>query len=272
MEKMSIREAHLARLRVAEQQFRLACTVHLAVTNGVQTLDVPVEWAFGRHRVSYEDFGLRQDQADYAASQLEMTATFVIASAIRDALVALFPDTKQHTDQNVVSAYQISRLIRNAFAHNMTDPLWSIDADCRDSSFEIERVIRLNTSGLDKVYLDWRHYGGPLAIFYLGRYVREILLHDPVDPNRAKPPYPSLECYQQGRLILQRIDKLPEGVIKIASAGPGERLEIGDDHWIEVPLPANNLTRDGGRSRSRRGGCNHQNNGGLCFEETGGIR
>lgn len=239
---MDIRDVHLNRLRLAEQQFRLACTAHLAVSNGVQPLDVPVEWVFGRHRVSYEDFGLRQDQAAYAASLLEMTATFIVASTIRDALVVLFPDTKRHKDQDVVSAYQISRLIRNAFAHNMIQPVWSIDADCRDAEFEIKDVIRLNTSDLNGVHLDWRHYGDPLAIFYFGRYVRESLLNDFIDPNRAKPPYPILECYQQGRLILRRIDSLPEGAVEIATAGPGEHIELGGGHRIEVPPQ-----RSGGR-------------------------
>lgn len=232
---MGIRDIHLNRLRAAEQQFRMACTTHLAVSNGVQPLDVPVEWAFGRHRVSYEDFGLRSDQADYAASLLEMTATFVLASTVRDALVALFPNTQNHTDKHVVAAYQISRLIRNAFAHSMIQPIWSIDADCRDRDFEIEDVIRLSTACLNGVDLDWRHYGGPLAIFYFGRYVRESLLNDPIDPNRAKPSYPILECYQQGRLILRHVDSLPERAVKIASAGPGESLELGDGHRIEVP-------------------------------------
>lgn len=41
--------AGLNRIKLAEQQFRLACTVHLVV-NGVQILDVPVEWSFGKHR------------------------------------------------------------------------------------------------------------------------------------------------------------------------------------------------------------------------------
>jgi hypothetical protein len=203
------------------------------VSNGVQTLDVPVEWTFGRHRVSYEDFGLRQDQADYVAPLLEMTATLVITSAVRDALVALFRDPKRHEDQNVVSAYQISRLIRNAFAHDMIHPKWSIDADCHDKTFEIQDIIRLNTSGLHGVHLDWHHYGGPLAIFYFGRYVREILLEDPVDPNRTKPSYPVLGCYQQWRLILRRVDDLPDDAVKVASVGPGERLELHDGHYVE---------------------------------------
>lgn len=77
----------VGKLRVAEHQFRLACTVNFAVANRAQTLDVPVEWVFGRHRVSYRDFGLRWDQAEWAAVQLEMTATCVLAGAIRDVIV-----------------------------------------------------------------------------------------------------------------------------------------------------------------------------------------
>jgi hypothetical protein len=58
---MDDREALSKKLALAEQQFRLACAVNLAVTNNVQPLDVPVEWSFGEHTVSYEDFGLRAD-------------------------------------------------------------------------------------------------------------------------------------------------------------------------------------------------------------------
>jgi hypothetical protein len=105
---MDNREQHLNRLKLAEHQFRLACTVHLAVANGVQTLDVPVEWVFGKHRVSHEDFGLRSDQADYAALHLEMTATFVVAAVIRDALVELFDNPNGHANPEVVASYQIS--------------------------------------------------------------------------------------------------------------------------------------------------------------------
>jgi len=230
--------ALVGRLRAAEHQFRLACTVHLAVSNGVQTLDVPMEWTFGRHCVSYEDFGLRDDQADYAAAQLEMTATFVMASTIRDVLVEAFPGTKCHYDPNVVSAYKISRLIRNAFAHSMIDPKWSIDEDCQNKVYEIDSVIRLDTSGINNRYLDWRHYGGPLAIFYLVRYVREVLLQDPISPNREKPDHPTLECYQQGRLILKRVDTIPNGAVLVASVRSGENLELGNGHKISGPVRA----------------------------------
>ena len=228
-------EEHVGNLRLAEQQFRLACTVHLAVSNRVQTLDVPVEWTFGGHRASYLDFGLRPDQAEWAAAQLEMTATCVLAGAIRDAIVGAFPDPKRNDNPDVVNAYQISRLIRNAFSHSMISPRWSIDKNCQGCVFEIAHVIALNTAGLHDSWLDWRHYGGPLAIFHFGRFVREILLGAKIDPNRQKPSFPVLECYQQGRLILRRIDEIPTTATLVASAGRGESIDLGDGHVLRVP-------------------------------------
>jgi hypothetical protein len=218
-------------LKSAEQQFRLACTVNLAVCNEVQTLDVPVEWVFGRHRVSYEDFGLRLDQAPAAASQLELTATLVIAVAIRDALIALFHNPKDHESPDVVAAYQISRLIRNAFSHSMLRPTWSIDKNCSERIFSINKVISLNTKELHGQPLDWRHYGGPLALFYFGRFVRETLLGDKIDLNRRKPSFPTLECYQQGRLVARRIDELPEGLAEVARAGLIRQQEEEGQLW-----------------------------------------
>ena len=231
----AVRKANaLNGLKLAEHAFRLACTVHLAIANDVQTLDVPVEWTFGKHRVSYADFGLRSDQADLAALQLEMTATFVLVGAIREALLHFFSNPKASANPDVASAYQISRMIRNAFSHSMMYPTWSIDKDCENRCFEIDKIISLDTKGLHGKLLHWSDYGGPLAIFYFGRFVRERLLNDPVDPQRRKPDYPSSECYQQGRLILRRIGELPANCVLVASAGPGETLDLGDGHVIHV--------------------------------------
>ncbi|MFN3623368.1 MAG: hypothetical protein ACK4TP_04825 [Hyphomicrobium sp.] len=225
---------HINRLKIAEQQFRLACTVNLAVANQVQTLDVPIEWVFGRHRVSYADFGLRRDQADLAASQLELTATLVVSGAIRDAIIATHDDPKSSDDHRIRSAYQISRMMRNAFGHSFVRPQWSIDKDCRDQKFTIENVIELDTSELNGKPLDWRDYGGPLAVFAFCRYVRTELLCDSIDLHRTLPPFPSVECFQQGRLVLRRIDELPDPVTEVARADPGEYLCLGDGHYVGV--------------------------------------
>ena len=63
------------------------------------------------------------------------------------------------------------------------------------------------------------------------------LLGDKVDPNRNKPDYPTIQSYQQGRLILtKRSEPIPDNAIMVASAGPGEKLHLGDGHYLVVPL------------------------------------
>lgn len=71
-------------------------------------------------------------------------------------------------------------------------------------------------------------------MFAIEEIIRENLLGIKVDPNRKKPPLPTVKCYQQGRLILTWVDELPEGAVKIAEAGPGEILDLGDGHQIHV--------------------------------------
>jgi len=76
-----------------------------------------MEWAHGKHRVHYSEMALRQDQADFAAWNLHQSATFLMAVAIKDAIKSVAEDPKNGGDENIHSAYEISRLIRNAFAH-----------------------------------------------------------------------------------------------------------------------------------------------------------
>lgn len=145
---MDDREKHVGFLFTAELQFRFASAVRLATTMQTQPLDLPIRWAHGQHRVEYEEIALRQDQADYAACFLHRSATYLLAVAIKDAIGAVVTDPKNAKDPNVRAAYQIARLIRNAFAHAPFDPTWSIETNCIDTTFSIPNVITLDTKGL----------------------------------------------------------------------------------------------------------------------------
>lgn len=224
---MNERDEHIAQLFTAELQFRLASAVRLATTRNVQPLDLPMEWTHGQHRVKYKEIALRPDQADYAACFLHRSATFLLAVAMKDAIRAVVPDPKVSTDTAVRSAYQIARLIRNAFAHAPFLPTWSIDPDCRDKVFAVPDVITLDTTGLHGTAFDWRHYGGPLALFRLCRFVRiEILKDEPIP--RKVVPIPSAVIHQIGDLILTKVDEIPEGAVRVEV----ERLADGS-----IPLP-----------------------------------
>jgi hypothetical protein len=186
---MSDLAEHISHLRAAELQFRLASAVRLATTFKKQPLDLPIEWTHGKQRVRYGEVALSDEQADFAAWNLRRCATFLMASAIRNA---------------IRSAYQVSRLIRNAFAHAPFRPVWSIDADCRSQVFVVQEVISLDTKDLHGRTFDWRHYGGPLALFRLSNFVRMKILKDS-QATSAVVPIPKDVYFQQGDVVFRRV-------------------------------------------------------------------
>lgn len=224
---MSDREKQAGLLFTAELEFRLASAVRLATTSEAQPLDLPMEWTHGKHRVRYEEIALRQDQAEYAACFLNRSATFLLAVAIKDAIAAVVPDPKTSSDSNVRAAYQVARLVRNAFAHAPFDPRWSIDRDCRDGVFAVPNVVTLDTTGLHGTAFDWQHYGGPLALYRLSQFVRTEILGDRRAPRKLVP-IPGSRVYQQGDLILTfapgavplDIDSLPHGGAPLGNGQP----------------------------------------------------
>lgn len=211
---MTDRDRHVAQLFTAELQFRLASAVRIATTRKLQPLDLPLQWTHGAHRVDHETIALRPEQAEYAACFLQRSATYLMAVTVKDAIKATVPDPKRSTDPHVRAAYQVARLVRNAFAHAPLAPAWSIDPVCRDQVFEVPGVARLDTTGLQGVPLDWRHYGGPLALLKLCRFVRFEILKDDVRPRSGVQP-PGTEIHQVGDLMLVKADTLPPGCVPV---------------------------------------------------------
>lgn len=229
---MSEREKHIGQLFTAELQFRFASAVRLATTLKVQPLDLPIEWTHGQHRVKYEEIALRPDQAEYAATFLHRSSTFLMAVAMKDAIRAVVPDPKNSTDPHVQAAYQIARLVRNAFAHAPFSPTWSIDPDCRAKTFAVPDVITLDTTNLHGTAFDWRHYGGPLALFRLCRFVRLQILKDQPTPRKVVP-IPDSAIYQQGDLILKKVDEIPAEAIPVeVKKLPDGGVPLGHGHVI----------------------------------------
>lgn len=213
---MNKAEDHSYYLQIAELQFRLASAVRLATSSKKQPLVLPMDWTHGEHRVKYHEIALRQDQADFAAWNLHQSATFLMAVAIKDAIKSVVEDPKTSKVENIRSAYEISRLIRNAFAHAPFHPTWSIDPDCRDKIFTIKDIITLDTTELQDKTFNWRHYGGPLALFRLCQYVRYEILRDTKKP-RVVIPFQKEYLLQQGNLIIERVKEIPKGAKKITS-------------------------------------------------------
>jgi len=223
---------HIGLLFTAELQFRLASAVRLATSLGNQPIDLPVTWTHGDHSVRYGEIALRQDQADYAAHFLLRSATYLLAVAVKDAIRVVVGDPKASAESDIRAAYQIARLIRNAFAHAPFSPIWSIDPDCRNMAFEIADVIRLDTTDLNGTAFDWHHYGGPLALYRLAQFTRiQVLKDDP--PPRKVLPIPTNMIYQQGNLILRKVDEIPRTAVPVnVERLPDGRIPLGDGHFL----------------------------------------
>lgn len=263
---MSDREGHIQHLFAAELQFRLASAVRLAVTGSRQPLDLPMEWTHGHHRVRYEEIALRQDQADYAAFLIHRSATFTMAVAIKDGIESVAPELPRavkkanqnieieiqkviravtpkpwrSSDDNVVAAYQIARLIRNAYSHAPFAPTWMVHAELRARVFSIPDVVTLDTTGLHETPFDWRHYGGPLAMFRFCRFVRTQILGD--QPSARKVvPIPESVIYQQGDLILTKVDEIPPDAAPVKSERlPDGGISLGGGHVLHPGGTAKN--------------------------------
>lgn len=254
---MKERDSHIQHLFAAELQFRLASAMRFAVTMKRQPLDVPTVWTHGKHTVTHEEIALRQDQADLAAFLLHQSATYTMAVAVKDAIEAVTPglssavrkakpDIDQavrnaisevnpkswvSSDDDVVSAYQIARLVRNAYAHAPFEPMWKVNPELQDRVFFIPEVIELRTRGLHKSAFDWRHYGGPLALFRLCRFVRTAILRDQSGPRRVVPLAKS-KIYQQGDLILAATEIPPEATPVELKGNPDGSLDLGGGYSL----------------------------------------
>ncbi len=229
---MTESEKHIGLLFTAELQFRLASAVRLAASLGTQPIDLPVTWTHGNQSVRYGEVALRPDRADYAAHFLQLSATYLMAVAVKDAIRTVVADPKAPSDSEVRAAYQTARLIRNAFAHAPFAPIWSIDPDCRGTVFEIADIIRLDTTDLHEKAFDWRHYGGPLALYRLAQFTRVQVLKDDPLPRKVLP-IPTTVVYQQGNLILRNVDEIPRDAIPVdVGRLPDGLIPLGDGHFI----------------------------------------
>jgi hypothetical protein len=219
-------------VRLAELQFRLASAVRVASTFKTQPRDLPIEWSHGKHSVRYDEIALSEDDTDYAAWSMHRSATFLMAVAMKDAIRVAVHDPKTESNTDVQSAYQIARLIRNAFAHAPFDPVWSLDVDCRDRVFVVREIIQLDTTGLHGQRFDWRHYGGPLALLRLSQFVRTEILKDSEPPSRVIP-IPEKVYVQQGDLILKKVREIAADAVPIkVEPLPDGGLPLGGGHVV----------------------------------------
>jgi hypothetical protein len=166
---------HIKYLRWAELQFLLAHKVNTLTVNSLM-LDQPIGWSYGKHWLDRTEMTLSFDDAALASSVLHHSAAFLLAVHIVTAFKESIEKPREAHQPEWKAAFEIARLIRNAYTHSPACPRWSVDPDCSNTTYEVDSVIKLCTSDLQGKELEWTDYGGPIALYRLSEFVRTQVL------------------------------------------------------------------------------------------------
>ncbi len=174
------KKAYIQLLKITEIQYRFANAISTlySINERLPRLLYPKTWVWGRHTIADKDIKLSRDEARDGAMYLTHSALYVMVIQIDTALEKCFGgDRFSHPDKDIKSASCIARLIRNAFAHDPFHPVWLIRSPwMKNQIFRVDKIdVELNTNDLEGKNVKRSHYGGPLALLQLSRFVRELL-------------------------------------------------------------------------------------------------
>jgi hypothetical protein len=173
----TLTQRHVRYLRSAELQLLLAFKVNTLTVGSIIALPI-CHWRYGKHALSRDELALSMTDATLAADVLQRSTTLTLAVHIKSAFTQVIGPRERLDDPAHRAAFEIARLIRNAYTHQPMDPHWSIDPPCRDQEYIVPAVIRFDTTGLDGKRFEWQDYGGPIALYRLSEYVRlQVLPH-----------------------------------------------------------------------------------------------
>jgi hypothetical protein len=91
-------------------------------------------------------------------------------------------DRFNHSNQFIRDASVVVRLIRNAVAHNILDPIWKIDRKLQGRKISLDGVLAFNTSELNKKPLNRSHFGDPIALLKLSEKTASLM-----EPGASEP-------------------------------------------------------------------------------------
>lgn len=172
--------AHIKLLKNAELQYKFALALNTTYSSKDKK-DYPsfqylTYFTFQKHWADENELRLTIDEEKRAAMLVDHCAVHLMANQIDTALKDIIPNRFNHPDQEIQNISVFVNLIRNAFAHNPFAPVWKIDRKCKNKQLIIKNNQFMNTKGLHGKPMRRSDYGGPLALLWLSKYIREHLL------------------------------------------------------------------------------------------------
>lgn len=170
----------LQRISLAQDFFRFAYLVGSPVSYGLEVKipSPPDIQVWGKHSLTPKDLHLSAERFGICGTLLERLAYRLLAMELDSALGANLSreDRLNHTDDFVRNASIVVRVMRNAVAHNILNPVWKIDRKFQNRKFVIDDVLVFDTSELKNGdQLRRSDFGGPIALFRLSERIVSYL-------------------------------------------------------------------------------------------------
>jgi hypothetical protein len=177
------REAYIRSLELAANQYKLSLQTTAAAHKGASWIgplfpQCLAGMSYGGVHLDRQDLQLSPDDAATASSALEHSAMLMLAIAVDTAFEKNITNRFNAPDPEVAVAARIARILRNTFSHNPFFPKWECTNPNHVGVFNIPNVISLNTLAVNGQEVDWRHYGGPLAILRFLEHCKSLLARD----------------------------------------------------------------------------------------------
>jgi hypothetical protein len=127
-------------------------SIHLKLVFGLNATRPRVSYldtfSYGSHVARHDELSLTAKEQERGFTALEHAATYLSAVQVHTALEAVHSAPFHIAEADIGSAFQIARLLRNAFAHNPFNPAWEIRDVWQERRFVVPDVITLDTTGL----------------------------------------------------------------------------------------------------------------------------
>lgn len=173
------KEDYVKLIKLAEIQYRFAVGINTLYSTHERypKLSYPNYWTWGKHSITKKEIQLTRKETEDGAMLFSHSALYIMVVQIDSALEKFFGKNRfLHKNSDIQAAASIARLIRNAFAHDPFHPTWIINKRMKNKIFRVDRInIELNTSGFENRTVKRSHYGGPLVILELSRFIRSLL-------------------------------------------------------------------------------------------------
>ena len=135
----------------------------------------PEIWTYQKHTVNNKDLNISINEENKASILFEHSSLYLMANQLDSILEIKFNDRFNHADNSIKNLSIITRVIRNAFAHNPFNPKWLFRKKFKNKLFKIENIIELNTNELENKPVKRKDYGGPLSILLMANFALDII-------------------------------------------------------------------------------------------------